>query len=188
MIHLTAQLDTELAKLAGEQLPFATSVALNRTAVGARDEVRQNLPKRFRLRRSGATRGIQARMSSKRDLTATIFAPGWLSIHETGGRMQPTRSRLLASMAGDAPKAALRRATARGTAFRLDVDGGSRAAILERTGRRGRKAIRLLAWLSPEHEFEPRADIESDVRAHFAERFSPNFAEALAEALRTRKR
>ncbi len=39
--------------IAVDQLPFATSKALNRTATEARDAVRESLPKRFSVRSKG---------------------------------------------------------------------------------------------------------------------------------------
>jgi hypothetical protein len=179
MIQITAQLDNDLAALAGRHLPFVASLALNRTANGARDEVRDNLPQRFRLKRASIPKAIKVLASTKADLTAHVIAPGFLAIHETGGEMQPTSSSLLAAKPEGVTTRALRN---RSGTFRRDM-GDGHDAVFKRTGRKGR-GIKLMAWLSPEHDFEQRLHMEDDVREHVSRRFAPNFAEALAFALK----
>lgn len=176
MIRLNAQIDTDLARIAGKQVPFATSVAINRTAVGARDVVRANLPKRFRLKRSGLPSTVKAVMSTKQSLLARIVAPGFLSIHETGGTMQPTKSRLLAAKPEGVNSRMLEQ---REGTFRMPA-GNGHEGVFKRRGR----SIQLLAWLSPEHDFDERLHMADDVREHVGQRFSTHFAVAISEALR----
>jgi hypothetical protein len=179
MIQITAQLENNLAQLAGRQLPFVTSLALNRTANGARDEVRDNLPKRFRLRRASIPKAIKVLTSTKADLTAHVIAPGFLAIHETGGEMQPTSSSALAAKADGVSTRALRN---RAGTFRMSLGNGHDAVYR----RRGRNRLKLLAILSPEHEFDERLHMEDDVREHVQARFGANFRDALAQALASR--
>lgn len=177
MINLTAQIDNDLAKLASDQVPFAASLALNTTAVGARDLVREGLPKKFRLTGNRMPRSIQAVMSNKTNLTASVVAPGYLAIHETGGTVRPTSSSLLAAKAPGISNRVLRAANSGGNTFRVEMGGN--AAIFERKGRR----TRLLAWLSPEHTYEERLSMGQDVTEFTHERFSHNFAMAFSRAL-----
>lgn len=181
MIQITAQLDADLERLAGRQMPFVTSLALNRTATQAREEVASNLPKRFRLKRTSIPKTIKAVMSRKSNLMAMVTAPGFLAIHETGGSMEPQSSSLLAAKVNNTTTRTLRN---RPGTFRRDMGDGHEAIFK----RRGRKSIKLLAWLSPEHDFDERLQMEQDVQAVVGDRFGQNFRDALAQALATSRR
>jgi hypothetical protein len=181
MIQITAQIENELEQIAGKHLPFATSLALNRTAKEARDVVAGNLPKRFKLKRGSIPKTIKAVMSKKNNLMAMVTAPGFLGIHETGGTMNPTSSSALAAKVGGISSRTLRRNQA--NTFRLDMGNGN-AAVFKRTGRK-RRGIKLLAWLSQEHEFDERLHMEGDVKEIVQTRFAANFRGALEAALTT---
>ena len=181
MIQITAQLDNDLERLAGRQLPFVASLALNRTATQAREEVAGNLPKRFRLKRTSIPKTIKAVMSRKNNLLAKVTAPGFLAIHETGGTMEPRSSSLLAAKVNNTTTRTLRN---RPGTFRVSMGDGNEAVFR----RRSRKSIKLLAWLSQEHEFDERLQMGEDVQAVVDQRFGQNFRDALAQALATQRR
>lgn len=187
MIRLTAQLDANLAQFAGRQAPFIASVALNRTAVGARDVVRDNLPKRFRLRNNWTRGGIQTRTSNKTNLVARVLAPDYMLIQETGGTRQPSTSRLLAAPSKDmqsnsvTPKAKRPRALLADRAFIIDMGNGDAGVFLRYGKKRGQ--IKLLWWLSDDQQYEDRFQFETDVRDYVQDRFSSNFVAAMSEAL-----
>lgn len=185
-IRLMAQADSNMAALAGKQLPFVLSRALNATAIGARDQVKANLPKKFNLRNSWTRGGIQARMSTKAHLMAQVVAPGYMAIQETGGVRTPNRSKLLAAPAqptsGVVPKGSRPRALMlSGEGFRIPLKNG-RVGLFKRTGR-SRKAIQLMYVLAPEQKYEERFGFEEDVTAYVKTRFGANFAVALAGVL-----
>lgn len=189
MIQITAQIENALAQMAGDQLPFAASLALNRTAVGARDVVRDNLPKRFRLRNNWTKGAIQARTSTKSNLMAMVMAPDYMAIQETGGSRQPTKSRLLAAPVDVAqgsritPKSKRPRALiASGKGFIVDMGNGD-AGVFKRYGRR-REKIRLMYWLTDEQQYEERFEFDRDVSGYVQGKFSVHFAAALADALK----
>lgn len=185
-IHLMAKVDSNLAKLAGNQLPFITSVALNRTATGARDLVRSNLPKRFTLRNNWTRGGIQSVMSNKSSLMAQVLAPDYMAIQETGGERSPRVSSTLAAPAEKTnrviPKGLRPRAMIQsGKAFVLPMSNGN-AGVFQRTGKK-RKDIKLLYTLSDQQSYEERFHFEDDVRAYVMTKFSVNFAAAFAQAM-----
>ena len=95
--------------------------------------------------------------------------------------MEPKSSSLLAAKVDGTTTRTLRN---RAGTFRVDMGGGN-AAIFRR---RGRKGIRLLAWLSPEHEFDERLHMEHDVDAVVSTRFSGHLRDAITEALSTSRR
>jgi hypothetical protein len=188
MIQITAQLENDLATLAGKQLPFVTSLALNRTTVEARDLVRGNLPKRFKLRNNWTKNGIQAQTSNKRSLVARVMAPGYMGIQETGGTRTPERSKLLAAPSEQLqaskrviPKGKRPKALLNGKGFIIDMKNGE-AGIFQRQGKKGK--IRLMYWLGQEQSYEERFEFEDDVRTSVQSSFGDNFRQALAFALK----
>lgn len=189
-INLMAQVRADMAKLAKNQLPYVTSLAVNRTAIGARDYVRRQLPAKFTLRNSWTRMGVQARTGNKADPTAYVRAPGYMAIQETGGSREPTKSRLLAAPVGAKsasliPKAKRPRALLGGKAFIIDMKGGD-AGVFVRYGKK-RGQIRLLWWLSEEQKYQDVFEFEDDVRAHVEARFGANFVAALVQAGSGRK-
>lgn len=188
MIRLNAQLDSNLAKFAGNQMPFAASLALNRTAVGARDLVRGNLPRRFTLRNGWTQGGVQARTSTKTNLVARVLAPDYMAIQETGGERRPTKSKMLAApgkaLQGPTviPKTKRPRALLKGKAFIIGMPDGD-AGVFERHGKK-RGQIKLLYWLTGEQGYEERFEFQSDVQDYVQGKFSVHFAAALADAMK----
>ncbi len=186
MIRITAHLDSQLAELAGNHLPFAVSVAVNRTAVGARDVVRGNLPKRFRLRNQWTQRGVQVRAGNKSSPMALVVAPDYMAIQETGGTRTPERSHLLAAPADAVrspsviPRSKRPRGLMASGGFLLDMGDGE-AGLFKRTSRRA--PPRLMWWLGADQQYRPRFGFEDDVRQHVEARFATHFAAAVSGAL-----
>lgn len=187
MIRLNAQVDSELAKIAGRHAPFAASLALNRSATGARDIVRENLPKRFRLRNNWTRGGIQARTSTKANLTARVLAPEYMLIQETGGERKPRAGRTLYAPVEDAgssrviPKDRRPRALLADKAFIIGMPGGDAGVFLRYGKKRGQ--IRLLWWMTDKQDYEDRFEFERDVSDYVQDRFSSHFIAALTDAL-----
>ena len=187
MIRITAEIENNLVTLAGRHLPYVTSVALNRTAIGARDLVRENLPTRFKLRNNWTKGGIQARTSNRTNLVASVLAPGYMAIQETGGDRTPTRSKMLAAPSEAIqsnrviPKRKRPRALLDGKAFIIGMANGD-AGIFKRTGKK-RGQIQLLYWLTDQQQYEERFEFERDVQGYVQGRFSVHFAGALSQAV-----
>lgn len=82
-----------LAKLAREQLPFATAVALTRIAQDARNDVRHQLRRSFTLRSRRVEGGIQINRAEKRDWPHPKAEVGtkdsFMARHVTGGTKKP---------------------------------------------------------------------------------------------------
>lgn len=186
-IQLMAQVDSNLAAIAGRQAPFITSLALNRTAVGARDLVRDNLPTRFKLRNRWTMGGIQARTSNKSNLMAAVVAPDYMAIQETGGTRTPQTTRMLAAPADASksnqvtPRGKRPRAVLADKAFIVDM-GGDAAGVFIRYGKK-RGQIRLLWWLDTEQKYDSRFEFERDVNDYVQDRFSSHFLAAWAEVI-----
>lgn len=90
-----AELARAMSKLAEEQLPFATAVALTRVAQDARDEVRGKLGKTFTLRNKRVEGGIQINRAEKRDWPNVFAEVGtrddFMARHVTGGVKRPQK-------------------------------------------------------------------------------------------------
>lgn len=186
-IQLLAQVTANMQRTAKSQMPFVLSLAINRTASGARDSVRQKLPAKFTLRNQYTVRGIMARPGNKADPTAVIRAPGYMAIQEDGGTRTPGSGRkYLSAPAGDLlgsrsviPKHMRPRALLSSRAFIIDTQHGP--GVFLRHGKK-RGAIRLLWWLAEEHRYEDRFEFEADVQDYVQDRFPEAFRLAMLEA------
>lgn len=91
-VYIRCTLDVDeaaraLADLERKHIPFATALALTRTAQAVQTEQREvALPQRFILRNSWVQKGIRITAATKRDLTATVYTKDdFMGRHETGG-------------------------------------------------------------------------------------------------------
>ena len=86
----TSEVVFALNRLKREQIPFAQSLALNWTLKDAQAEVREQLPRRFTIRRPWLPRGVVVKPSSKRQLWGTITQRDpFMSRQEFGGQKTP---------------------------------------------------------------------------------------------------
>lgn len=102
-IHIDTTEMVELGKrleaLADKQLPFATALALTRTARLARDRLRSEMPLHFKIRNPNVTLAVQYKAASKRDhppkaLVHTQPWAGFLTLHVTGGTKRAAGGRV----------------------------------------------------------------------------------------------
>ena len=170
------------------QIPFATALALTRTAQDAQAEVRGQLPSRFRLRNGWTMRNIKIAGAQKASLEATITAPDYMAKQETG-ETEHARKRYLAAPAPTIgndriPPARLRPRSllSQPRTFVLDTAGG--AVIAQRKGRK-RKPLRLLWWLTPQQRYSERFEFGDTTAQTVERRFAIRFDEAFARAVAT---
>lgn len=192
-----------------DQIPFATSLAINTTAKEFQREQREGLKDRFTIRRRWVLTGIKINrgdFATKRKLVARIHvdpARDFLTKFEEGGIKRPTGTRLAI------PHAVRRTATGvvsrsfrpRALRFR-EVGGGmakgekrtflvrapgGRGAILQRFGRRGRGggSTRVLYTFAPAARIDPILEFEETGARVVRDRFEPNFEAAFDRAVRT---
>lgn len=81
--------------LAEDEIPWATTIALTRTAIKARDEVREDMPRRFTLRNRRSQAGVQVKPAERRNWPLTFSVVGhrdpWFVRQETGGVKRPEK-------------------------------------------------------------------------------------------------
>ena len=185
-----AEVVRSLRFLFRDQVPFATSLAINHTAKGIQAVQRDGMRRRFTIRRPYVLQGVKvSKFSTKRDLEAIVEidpSRGFLFKFEEGGTTRPRGTRfavpdevrrgktgvvsrvmrprqLKFKFHGSGPKAEVYKGEKR--TFMIRKRDGS-GAIFQRFGRRiGRTAGRrkLLAGLSPtaRQDVIRRASIEN---------------------------
>lgn len=199
-----------MGRIMDDQLPFATSVALNRTAYEVRDAQRARLEERFTIRRRWVSWGIAVpERASKDRLSATIHVDPsrqFLIRHEEGGTFRPARSSRF-SIPADAATTGTglvrRSERPRAQGFRkvsegpgVEVFQGQRRTFMIRradgTGgvfrRRGRgraSEVRTLFRLRPRIDLEGQLGFHDTAERVYGEVFEKKFDEAWDRALRT---
>lgn len=189
-----------------DQLPFATALALTRTAQEAQEAERDEIPRRFETRGTYLERGVRIKAATKRAPQAAVFwrAPGGaarrsfadtLARHETGGVKAP-RGRALAipvaeprrTKGGKIRKAALPAALLkRKRTFVAPFNRGADAGIFQRVGKR-RYPIRLLYHLTSETvRIRERWEFVDTARELARREYPKQFGKAFAKAIATRR-
>ena len=188
-----------------DQVPFATSLAINQTARGIQTEQRAGMRQRFTIRRAYVLQGVKfSKFSTKRDLEAIVEIDPtreFLFKFEEGGTVRPRGTRLAVpdevrrgktgvvsrvmrprrlefERWGSGPRAEVHRGKKRTFMIRRPDGTG---AILQRLGRRGRKRIpgqRRPGKLRMLFSFTPQAQIEPSLEFELTARtvFERSFA------------
>ena len=183
-----AEVVRSLRFLFRDQVPFATSLAINHTAKGIQAVQRDGMRRRFTIRRPYVLQGVKvSKFSTKRDLEAIVEidpSRGFLFKFEEGGTVRPRGRRfavpdevrrgktgvvsrvmrprgLRFEFHGSGPKAEVHRGLKRTFMIRRPDGTG---AIFQRLGRRGRKRLppgqQRPGKLRMLFSFTPKAEIE----------------------------
>lgn len=161
------------------QLPFALSLAINRVAVGARDEVREGLGSKFTLRNQWTIRGVQVLAGSKANPVAFVRAPGYMAIQETGGVRPGAWAVPSPELRGGViPKGERPKQQLASGAFELPLRKGG-TGIFRRDGGR----LRLMWWKREGQDYDARFGFAEDVTAYVQQRFPAAFAMAMDSAM-----
>lgn len=197
MISISVEFDFSPFLTRKDQLPFATALALTRTAQKAQEVVRAELPSRFTIRNAWVQKGITIQRAEKQTLEAIISSrDDFMVLQEKGGTKTPQGSSLAIpadarNKRGIVPTAnrpeALR---AKPGVFRAKI--GSVDGLWQRLRghkgkrKRGERTLKLLFVFKPSVPVPARFGFEETVRkvvnANFAEQFRIAFARAVATA------
>ena len=189
-----------------DQVPFATSLAINQTARGIQTEQRAGMRQRFTIRRAYVLQGVKfSKFSTKRDLEAIVEIDPtreFLFKFEEGGTVRPRGTRLAVPDEVRRGKTGVVSRVMRprrleferwGSGPRAEVDRGKKrtfmirksdgtGAILQRLGRRGGKrkprGQRRVGKLRMLFSFTPQAEVEPSLRFELTARtvFEQSFA------------
>jgi len=207
-----AEIRTLVAKTF-RQLPYAASVALNRTALEIVEEQRRGMSERFTIRRQWVLQGVRmdrGDFATKRRLRAVVRldpSRGFLAQHEEGGTRTARRSSLaIPAAVRRSPRQVIRaadrpramgfgkavdigggRSVRRGTMGRYMVqDAAGRGFVLSRAqSRSGGGTATVLYRLQRQVRIPARLRFAETAKRVTDSRLAANMAAAFAEALRT---
>ena len=185
-MQISAECDVpgDLMPKMARQVPYAAMLALNASAFDARDAVKAELPKRFKLKNSFTASRILVDKASRSSLVAHVTAPDYMGKQEDGGTVKPLGKHLAAPellrgkilRKAQRPKAALDREGV------FILKRGSRRSIAQKRG----KTLKILFWMTGTQQFDKRFDmrltVEKAVHQHFPTRFAQAWAKATATA------
>jgi hypothetical protein len=77
-------------------LPYATAVALTRTAKRAQTKIRRNLPRRFIIRKKWVGKGVQIKPATKKRHVAVIFSRDEFMVRQEEGGIKRPKGRHIA--------------------------------------------------------------------------------------------
>jgi hypothetical protein len=177
------------------QLPFATALALTRTAKEIQREEIAHIRSAFTVRgswlREGGKFGLGIVPASKENLVAVVESRApWLEAHEEGTTRTPagehfaiaqkdirrTKTQIIAR--SQRPRALKR-------AFKIDTKAGRIPLLLQRIGRGNRSILRVMYQLTGRARIDPRLRFFETGRTVVGKVWRRIFSEALDRAIRT---
>lgn len=177
-----------LNRIQKKQIPFATSLALNKTAEFTATNLNNDTRRYFETPTPFTQRSFNYKRSNKRNLTARVFAKPrqtqYLQYQVYGGTRRPTGRALLLpedirlNKYGNIPRNAIQRLLARKDTFSGTVRGIP--GIWQR-----RNGLRLLVAYEPKATYSPVYPYERLTRTYVDRSIEPFFRTALTRALRT---
>jgi hypothetical protein len=183
-----------LDAVARKQIPYATSLALNRSSENARDKFLGVLPQRITLRTSWwkarSRFGFNVQYSHKRtwpNLFTIIYtrAP-WMALHETGGVKKPMKRALAV------PTAQVRR-TKTGRISKAQRPAGMKNTFIKEVNgkpvlfKRLKRGIVPMYVLTPSSRISPVLRFSRTISTEVTRSFPGEFSRAFEEARRDAK-
>ena len=195
--HNIAAIERQLTRLARDQLPFASALALNDAALDVVASERRAVHRSFDRPTPFTLNAFYVRRASKGRQVAVVGVKPrqreYLGLQVEGGVRYPARRALLVPKGqrlnryGNIPRGAVRRALARDDTFSGTI-GGTAGVWRRRRGRKGRRgsaAPTLLVAFIPSASYRPRFDFQGGARAEALARFPIHFDRRLRQAIAT---
>jgi hypothetical protein len=184
------QVTNQLATKFQSQIPFASALALTRTAQDVQREVVKQLPAIFEYPTPFTLNAIAVTAALKSRLTSSVYIrpqqAKYLSVEITGGTVEPANRALPTpvdirrTIYGGLPLSAVKNALRRPNTFSGTIHG--RQGIWQRIG--NGRVILLIGW-SQQWNYKPRFDFAGIAQRVIADRAIPNLQDALSRALAT---
>lgn len=188
-----ARMQRTMTELERRQLPFATALALTRTAQAAQRAVVRELPSAFDRPTPFTQRGVAVKAATKQTLEAEVFVrpiqAAYLALQEAGGTREPKKRALVIpagirlNQYGNIPARALARAKGRKDVFVGTVKG--KAGFWQR-GKDG--GLKLLAGFSGPKRVPKRPWFMPTVTVAVQRTWKVELAEALRAAMASARR
>lgn len=180
---------------ATSQLPFAASVALNRTAKAMAAELREQLPEHLDRPTPFTMRAFGMKASTKARLKATVLTrdiqAGYLIYQVRGGTRKPHRRAIPVPVTirrnrryGNMARHAIKNALANPHTFSGRIKGVD--GIWQRVGR-GRRQLKLLVAWERSVEYRKRFPFMGIATQVHARKFNREFYKAYRQALKSRR-
>ncbi|MEO0624082.1 MAG: hypothetical protein AAF183_17925 [Pseudomonadota bacterium] len=173
------------------QVPFATSLALNRTAEDAVKNARKRIERAFDRPTPFTKKGVTRTRATKRRLSARVLIKdkqaAYLQFQERGGTRRPKRraivipQRARTNKYGNLARGAVRKLLARADTFTMGAAQGRRPGIYRRTP----TGAKLLVSYEQRARYSPRFRFAETVQKTARSRFQIQFRRAMTEAMRT---
>ena len=176
-----------LTRFERNQLPYATSRALNDTAVTSLKAVQSQMKRNFDNPRPSTIKGVRVQRSHKTKLTAVVYVADYLTDslkYQIEGGTRRARRKALAipvglktNRYGNIPRGKLTKLINDPNTFVGEIEGVP--------GIWDRKTGRLLVYWNPTAQYRPRLPFYRIVKGVVKSRFDRNFRRHLKEAIRT---
>jgi len=183
------RLTKDLNKIQKQQIPFATALALTRTAKYTAQRVGEDTKKYLDRPAPFTQKGFRFEKATKKTLTATVMAKDiqaeYLQWSIYGGKERPNRRAhvipqdLKRNKYGNIPKGQIKKLLANPNVFSGNV--GGIGGIWERRS----TALRLLVIYKKETKYKKRFPFDKRVAFHASKAFPNQFIGALQRALAT---
>ena len=178
-----------------DQVPFATSKAINKTLKQVRPKIIQSIKRRQKSKRSWWANkrfGINRTFADKKNLFAKIFTDiWWANLQEKGGTKVPHNSKVVAVPTNKVPKSyrksgGARRAMGLKKTFIQDTKG--KPALWRRKTKK-RYPIEPLFWLRPQVIVKfPYLRFKATAERYIRRYFKKNHEEAMIQAIKTARK
>lgn len=179
-----------LNQIQRQQIPYASSRALNDTAIDAQSAVIRAIPHVFNNRKRWWLKqqptGIKVKFSNKRDLVASVFTRAYFAfMQEKGGIKTPFRGKNLAIPTALVPKKYRNSSGAKDMISEKSNVFATPRGVFKRVGK---KKVALMWSLSPFARIKKRFGFEMIVEKIVRRRFKRNFEVRLKQAIATAKK
>jgi hypothetical protein len=182
----------DLNDIQRKQVPYATSRAINDTAVQGQDAVIAAIPRVFNNLKKWWLKqqptGIKVKFSNKQNLHAAVHTSAYFAqIQEEGGTKQPRRAK---NIAVPTAKVAKKYRTSHGAREMMDAQKNvfrTPKGVFKRTGKK-RYPIVLLWSFTPSAKVKPRFRFYDTLKATVMRRFETNWKMRFSQAMATSKR
>ena len=173
------------------QIPYATSRALNDTAIHAQEAVVSRIERIFNNRKKWWLKqqptGIKVEFSRKNALTAAVYTNAYFTpLQETGGIKKPKTARKLAVPTGKVPKKYYKAGGAREMLEANRKVFSTPKGIYRRRGKK-RYPIEPLFTYTPTANVKPRLEFSETIERTVNRLFAVNFQNRLDQALANAK-
>ena len=178
-----------------KQIPFATSKALNRTAYKLWSVFPAEIEKQIDRPIPFTKKAMAYRKSTKRNLTATVYAKAiqekYLSIQETGGTRTPKGKALPIPIGqrknryGNMPRTALKTMRGNKGKYFSGSPHGRTPGIYQRTGKGGRGGLKLMVKWQTSASYSAKTDFSGFAERIVRANFDREMRSAIAYAVRT---